>query len=69
MSGLRLNRNYQPTPTPDYMNLAEAANYCRVCFRTLKKAISKGKLPCRQLNDKTYRISRKALDKWLGCEE
>ncbi|MBR5415718.1 MAG: helix-turn-helix domain-containing protein [Thermoguttaceae bacterium] len=69
MGSLKLNRNYQPKPTPDYMNLAEAASYCRVCFRTLKKAIAEGRLPCRQMNEKTYRISRKALDRWLGCEE
>ena len=69
MSGLRLNRNHQTKPVPEYMNLAEAAIYCRVCFRTLKKAIAEGRLPCRQMNEKTYRISRKALDRWLECEE
>lgn len=50
---------------PECFNLTEAACYCRVSYRLLKRNIDAGKIPCQRLGPKTYRISRMELDRFL----
>ena len=46
-------------------NLKEAAKYCRISYRLLKKNIEAGKIPCHKLGPRTYRINRSELERFL----
>lgn len=55
-------RNQEP---PKFMGIYEAAAYCRVSYRTLKRAIDEGRIPCAKLGAQTYRIARENLDRFI----
>ena len=49
----------------EYLNLEQACRLLKVSYRGLKRMIAAGKIPCRQLGERTYRISRIELDQWI----
>lgn len=51
---------------PKFMTIYEAAAYCRTSYRTIKRAIDEGRIPCAKLGDQTYRILRDNLDRFIG---
>lgn len=52
--------------TPSFMTIHEAANYLRTSYRTIRRAVDEGRLPCAQLGEQTYRISRDVLDRFIS---
>ena len=52
--------------TPRFLTLYEAARYCRTSYRVIKRAVNEGRIPCAQLGEQTFRISRENLDRFIN---
>lgn len=52
-------------PEPQYLTLAQAAQVCQLCSKTLVRAIKDGRLKASQPGGRDYRISRSAIDAWM----
>lgn len=61
----RISQKREQEP-PKFMTINEAAAYCRTSYRIIKRAVDEGKIPCAQLGEQTYRISRDVLDRFIS---
>ena len=50
---------------PRIMTINEAAVYYRTSYRTIKRAVDEGRIPCARLGEQTYRIARDTLDRFI----
>jgi excisionase family DNA binding protein len=50
---------------PPYLKIAEAASYLRVSRNMLYDEIRAGRLEVVKLNERSWRISRAALEAWI----
>ena len=66
MGSLIRYRKKQEQETPRFLSLNEAARYVRTSYRTLKRLVDEGRLPCAELGVQTYRISRETLDRFIN---
>ena len=57
------------TPTPDGMNIGEAAAFCGLSRNTFKKFLRLGVVPHRRLDAKTVLFSRRALTAWMAGQD
>lgn len=51
---------------PKFMTVNETARYLRTSYRTVRRLIDEGRIPCAQLGELTYRIPRDGLDRFIG---
>ena len=49
-------------------NGAQACAYLGICYRTLKKLIDSGEIPCRNIGGR-YFFVKENLDKWLEAQK
>ena len=66
MGSLIRYRKKQEQETPRFLSLNEAARYVRTSYRTLKRLVDEGRLPCAKMGEQTYRISRETLDRFIN---
>lgn len=66
MSNFIKYRQRQGEKTPSFMTINEAAHYLRTSYRTIRRLIDEGRLPCAELGEQTYRISRETLDRFIN---
>lgn len=52
----------QTRRTSDRVSIAEAAEYCGVCTRTIRRYISRGALPAYRVGPKLIKVSLADLD-------
>lgn len=51
---------------PKFMTVNETARYLRTSYRTVRRLIDEGRIPCAQLGELTYRIPRDGLDRFIS---
>ena len=66
MGSLIRYRKKQEQETPRFLSLNEAARYARTSYRTVKRLVDEGRLPCAKIGEQTYRISRETLDRFIS---
>lgn len=54
-------------PEPQYLTLAQAAQVCQLCTKSLVRAIKDGRLEASQPGGRDYRISRLAIARWMAA--